>query len=258
MCTAKTEGGQRCYSGAKASVEKAEARADKTVEAYQSAVERGVNVEGQGRLLRRAMKAAYAYEDNLAEYASTDQGYADLATKAADAPTYVTKGDETVTADMYLDAMSEGKRIREHRAEIKRAVRAGELSPERALEQAAYPNEFIRQRREATIARKVAAIPEPTRPHVDLPAYASDERHKGTDEQITDHRFMCENHDQPGSCTEECAELISNMSGYEEGIAYDPTGTSYPAPKARETFLFDPAQRAVIMVTYTPESILDD
>lgn len=63
--------------------------------------------------------------------------------------------------------------------------------------------------------------------------------------------FACENHDEPGECTEECLELAELImwSGY-EGQAFDPTGCSYyPEPPQPEHTL----RNGGVFVTYFKE-----
>lgn len=79
-----------------------------------------------------------------------------------------------------------------------------------------------------------------------------------SDEVVLDIRFGCENHTQPGECSEECTHLIAAMSGGPAGVDFDPTGCSYPAPRERTTFAYDPARRASVIVTVSPITLLSD
>jgi len=57
----------------------------------------------------------------------------------------------------------------------------------------------------------------------------------------------CENHDEPGACTDECVALVQMMSsGYSEGVDYDPTGCSYPPPMPELVFGLDTHRRMVV------------
>ena len=77
------------------------------------------------------------------------------------------------------------------------------------------------------------------------------------DEAITARRFVCETHDAPGECTEECVRLLDLMSG-DESITFDPTGCTYPAPRPRIIYAFDADTMACVEVTLTPVDLLDD
>lgn len=78
----------------------------------------------------------------------------------------------------------------------------------------------------------------------------------GEGEVVTSRRFVCETHDEPGSCDEGCARLIAAMSG-DDGVDFDPTGCSYGPPRAYCVYEFDKAVSAVFEVTLTPGELLD-
>jgi hypothetical protein len=66
--------------------------------------------------------------------------------------------------------------------------------------------------------------------------------------------FECENHDAPGACTEECAQLLRDMAGPgPEYPTWDPGRVHEPAPRPYDTFEFDKKARACLRVTHVPE-----
>lgn len=77
-------------------------------------------------------------------------------------------------------------------------------------------------------------------------------------EVVTDTRFACENHDTPGSCDQECVNLLNLMDTSDNYVEYDPTGCSYGPPKPRTVFVLDAASAASLAVTVTPKEILDE
>ena len=78
------------------------------------------------------------------------------------------------------------------------------------------------------------------------------------DEAITGRRFVCETHDAPGECTQECADLIDSMNAdIGSDFGYDPTGCHQPAPRPRIEYHFDAESKAVVEVTFTPVEMLD-
>lgn len=71
--------------------------------------------------------------------------------------------------------------------------------------------------------------------------------------------FVCEEHDEPGQCTDECAWLTDTMTGgYWSDEGYDPTGCRYvPRPPEPLTVLrTDERGRPGVFVTYFSEPVL--
>lgn len=135
MCTSKAEGGQRCYANAKAALTKAKEAKVATEVAYVEATARGESAEQREPLLRAALAADYAYEDALSTYATTTRGRAELESRLETAPGYHQRADNSDPhrPDDYSTlrfVIDEGKARADRAAEVKRAVRAGELSPE--------------------------------------------------------------------------------------------------------------------------------
>lgn len=167
MCTAKSEGGQRCYSNVKEALEKAHGYKVNAAQQYLDAANEPRHVRENA--LRRGLLTEHAYEDALAQYASTDQGRADLEERLKTARAYH-HASTTATADEPDDAatikmaLMEGKMLADRAAETKRAVRAGEMSEETALKRTEYPNDFARDYRARTIDATVTRIlgPSPT------------------------------------------------------------------------------------------------
>lgn len=163
MCTAKSAGGQRCYSSTKKSLEVAHTKKVETEIAYQSACDAGAPVAVREDLLRKGLAAEQAYEDALALYASTEQGAADLTARLADAPGWhkasdpidPNRPDDNITLKT---ALNEGKYLADRAAETKRAVKAGEMSPEKAAERSEYPNAFAKEHRAKTMEQTVTRI----------------------------------------------------------------------------------------------------
>lgn len=248
MCTSKSQGGQRCVSSTTKALTNATKRFERSYERYQDAVAREASPTLRADARARAMRAWDSYEDAMVEHATTDQGRIELEALRDAAPAYLRKGENGRTKGDYDDALISGRFLRERRAEIKQAVRNGEMSAEEAEKRSAYPNEFAAQRRAAAVedgrARELAAA----RPPVSLPAGVTAER----DERITDFHFSCENHNKPGQCTQECTDLEYAMSGDDGGVPYDPTGTTYGPPRPHTEYHYDEAQRASIAVTYMP------
>lgn len=249
MCTSKSEGGQRCASSTTKALTNASKRFERDYGRYQQAVEREASPMMRADLRGRAMRSHYAYEDAMVEHATTDQGRAELEALRATAPVYLRRGENARMKADYEDALTAGQFLRQRRADIKDAVRNGAMSAEEAEKRSAYPNEFAAERRAADIetakARELAAA----RPTVNLPAgVRADEG-----EHVSDFYFACENHNKPGQCTQECADLVSAMSG-DEGVTFDETGTTYGPPKPYTGYHYDDSQRASIAVVYTPHA----
>lgn len=62
---------------------------------------------------------------------------------------------------------------------------------------------------------------------------------------------MCETHDVAGQCTQECADLVNEMSPIPT-LTEDPTGCSYPEPRPYEVAVYDSTSRSVVSVTVNP------
>lgn len=247
MCTPKAAGGQRCASSTAKALTNATKRCERTLERYQQAKDRGASPVVRAETLATAMKAYHQWEDALVEHATTDAGRAEIEALRDAAPAYPHKGETAHVRADYEDALQTGAFLRARRAEVKDAVRSGALDAQHAEERAAYPNEFAIARRvkqiEATKAREEAAA----RPPVNLPSGVS--APEGT--HITKVYFVCENHDKPGACTVECAQLVAGMDTV-PGADYDPTGTSYGPPSPYTEYHYDEIQRASIAATFTP------
>lgn len=249
MCTSKSEGGQRCASSTTKALTNATKRFERDYGRYQDAVAREVSPPLRAELRARAMRSHYAYEDAMVEHATTDQGRAELEALRDAAPAYLRKGENARIKADYEDALTAGQFLRQRRAEIKDAVRNGEMSAEDAEKRRAYPNEFAAERRAVEIENAAARELAAARPKVTLPAGVTAE----ADERITDFYFSCENHKKPGECTQECADLEYAMSGEGEGVAtFDPTGTTYGPPRPYTEYHYDAAQRASIAVVHSP------
>lgn len=163
MCTSKPEGGQRCFSDTKEALDNAHAKKVKSETLYQFAVESNASASARESLLRKGMAAEHAYEDALAQYASTEKGRADLTERLKTAPVYHKRQDPTGPnrPDDHATlsaAISDGDYLAHRAAETKRAVRAGEMSPETALQRTEYPNEFALAHRQTRTDAAVARI----------------------------------------------------------------------------------------------------
>lgn len=151
MCTAKAQGGQRCFSSVKESLAVARAHLAEAETAYGAATVSEV-VE-RDALCAKGVAAEYAYQDALAQYASTKQGHADLTARLPDAPSAYHSRGETLDPNRADDkatltqALEEGAWLSTRATETKRAVKAGEMSPETAELRSAFPNEFAKAHR---------------------------------------------------------------------------------------------------------------
>lgn len=157
MCTAKSQGGQRCYSSASQALTTAHAAKGSAARAFFDAIKDPRAT--RETLLRRMLTAHHAYEDALAQYASTKRGRADLEQRLNDpsaAPT--TAPPIFFDASAIKTALSEGQMLAERAAETKRAVRAGEMTQDTARTRAQYPNDFAREQRAQKIETTVARI----------------------------------------------------------------------------------------------------
>jgi hypothetical protein len=164
MCTAKNQGGQRCFSSTSKALTKAHAKKVEAEVAYTAATDAGAPAAERETLLCKGLAAEYAYEDALSQYASTTKGHADLTERLstsspayhqADLPNDPHRPDDVITV---RTALMEGEHLRRRAAETKRAVKAGEMSPETALKRSEYPNEFARGMRAKSIDDTVARI----------------------------------------------------------------------------------------------------
>lgn len=63
----------------------------------------------------------------------------------------------------------------------------------------------------------------------------------------------CEVHDLPGSCTQECATLVSLMMGDGPSVDYDPTGCSYGPDRPYLAVQFDGEAKSVKVTTIFPD-----
>ena len=172
MCTAKSEGGQRCFSNVKTALVNARAAKVQTAQEFMDAADAPRNT--RERLLRRGLAAEHAYEDALAQYASTEKGRADLEERRRTAPGYhqaaaTPVADAPDDASTFMLALSEGNMLANRAAETKRAVRAGEMSEETALKRTEYPNDFARDYREKSIDAAVTRILGPTPTYTKTP-----------------------------------------------------------------------------------------
>lgn len=165
MCNSRAEGGQRCPSGARKTLASKQAKKVAAEVAYTDAVAAGAPAAERADLLRKGLVAEHEYEDALAHYASTEEGRADLTARLATAPAYHThrvgerldpnRPDDVATLKI---ALYEGEHLARQAAEIKRAVRAGELTPEEGERRSVYPNEFYAARRASQIDNTVARV----------------------------------------------------------------------------------------------------
>lgn len=72
-------------------------------------------------------------------------------------------------------------------------------------------------------------------------------------------RFTCENHNKPGSCTPECADLNAAMNGGgDTGVAFDPTGTTYGPDRPYMRYDYDANKKVAVEYVVTPIDRLDD
>jgi hypothetical protein len=63
----------------------------------------------------------------------------------------------------------------------------------------------------------------------------------------------CEEHDGPGSCTDECVHTLYAMDGGPgPGLPYDPTGCRVPPPMPELSYVLDHERRQVVAVWEHP------
>lgn len=151
---------------------------------------------------------------------------------------------------------------REGRNEMRKQIADFEQSGETEL--AANHANIIRRGSDLSAANRAVAeaIRQANRPEVRTARDIAAGRYDMTDDNtavIGSGRFVCENHNKPGSCDSECTQLITAMAGDDgDGIPYDPTGTTYGPDRPYTYYSYDVAKSATMEYIVTPLDCLDD
>lgn len=67
-------------------------------------------------------------------------------------------------------------------------------------------------------------------------------------------RTDCEHHEEAGSCTQDCRQLLYDMTPYVgDDLPYDPTGCSNPAPRPEFFVHLDEVNHLVMVLFVHPE-----
>lgn len=170
----------------------------------------------------RIQQARAAWETAAVEHASTREGRNELRKKVSE---HTAAGDDDLAANT-TNIIQRGTALQAANREVAEAIRAA-------------------NRPEARTARDIA-----------------NGRYSFADDDtavMSSARFVCENHDQPGSCDVECVQLLDAMAGDDgTSVTYDPTGTSYGPDKPYTVHSYDVSRKAAVEYVITPIDRLDD